>query len=205
MANGFNFKESPVLRSVLKYISDKELTVGEKLPTERELMKIIGVSRNSLREALKSLEAIGVVEIRQGSGIYLMKDGLEPGENTVLWLSIHKTEIMNMITVREALECGASARKTDLSNEKMLQHDLAFHNIIREAAGNELLTNICVALTGGIYDERKVLFSQPERVEQSLREHIDIANAFGSGDIHQVKLAYTAHLTSTRMTIELTS
>ena len=75
MANGFNFKESPVLRSVLKYISDKELTVGEKLPTERELMKIIGVSRNSLREALKSLEAIGVVEIRQGSGIYLMKDG----------------------------------------------------------------------------------------------------------------------------------
>ena len=226
MANGFNFKESPVLRSVLKYISDKELTVGEKLPTERELMKIIGVSRNSLREALKSLEAIGVVEIRQGSGIYLMKDGLEPGENTVLWLSIHKTEIMNMITVREALdlraidlipeemygevrrllkECVASARKTDLSNEKMLQHDLAFHNIIREAAGNELLTNICVALTGGIYDERKVLFSQPERVEQSLREHIDIANAFGSGDIHQVKLAYTAHLTSTRMTIELTS
>ncbi|MBQ3276374.1 MAG: FadR family transcriptional regulator [Oscillospiraceae bacterium] len=226
MTNGLFFKESPTLRSILKYISEKDLSAGDKLPTEREMMKIVGVGRNSLREALKSLEAIGVVEIRQGSGIYLLKDGLEPGEHSVLWLSVHKTEIFNMITVREALDlraidlipesqyeeirrqlkdCVAEAGRTDLTNEKMLQHDLLFHNIIRQAAGNELLTNICVALTGGIYDERKVLFNQPERVKQSLREHLEIANAFGSGDIHQVKQAYAAHLASTRTAIELTS
>lgn len=226
MSSGTLFRENRTLQSVLQFISQKELRVGDKLPTERELMKIIGVGRNSLREALKSLETIGVVEIRHGSGIYLLKSGFEPEDSSVLWLTIHKTEILNMITVREALdlraidlipeenydavrrelkECVARIRRSDLTNEDMLKHDLEFHNIIRHAAGNDVLTGICIALTGGIYDERKVLFSRPERMAQSLLEHNAIANAFGSGDINQIRQAYVAHLASTRATIELGS
>ena len=93
-------------------------------------------------------------------------------------------------------------RKTGLSNGELLQHDLEFHNIIRRASGNDILLNICVALTGNIYDERKVLFSQNQRIEQSLWEHNQIANAFGSNDINQIKQAYVAHMASTRASIE---
>ena len=86
--------------------------------------------------------------------------------------------------------------------EALLDHDLEFHNIIRRASGNELLLNICVALTGNLYDERRVLFGRKDRVELSLREHAQIARAFGQGDAALVKQAYAAHLASTRASIE---
>lgn len=217
------FKENKNVQKILKFIEDKEFALDERLPPERELVSLLGIGRNSLREALKVLETMGVVEIKQGSGIFLRKVDMSPSNDSAVWLLIHKHEIFNMITVREALDlkaidlipeeeylairdqlkaCIADVRKTNLDNAALLKHDLDFHNIIRKASGNDILMNICVALTGNIYDERQVLFSQPKRVEQSLWEHNQIANAFGSNDINQVKQAYIAHLASTRASIE---
>jgi len=98
---------------------------------------------------------------------------------------------------------GVSSLSSAALNEDMLRHDLEFHNIIRRAANNDILLNICVTLTGTIYDERRVLFTHTNYVEQSLWEHNQIANAFGSLDVNQVKQAYTAHLATTRSSIEL--
>ena len=175
--------------------------MGNKLPPERELAEQLGISRNSLREALKVLEAMDVVEIRHGSGIFLRKEDTQPDDGSSLWLMIHKDEILNILTVREALDlkaidlipeedyprlrdemkaCIAAVRKTDMTNEDMLRHDLEFHNIIRRAADNDIL------------------------LKQSLWEHNQIANAFGSLDVNQVKQAYIAHLATTRSSIELT-
>ena len=221
----FAFKENKNVRSLLAYISKKGFSVGGKLPPERELAEQLGISRNSLREALKVLEAMDVLEIRHGSGIFLRKEDTQPDDGSSLWLMIHKDEILNILTVREALDlkaidlipeedyprlrdemkaCIAAVRKTDLTNEDMLRHDLEFHNIIRRAANNDILLNICITLTGTIYDERRVLFTHTNYVEQSLWEHNQIANAFGSLDVNQVKQAYIAHLATTRSSIELT-
>ena len=76
------------------------------------------------------------------------------------------------------MTCIAAVRKTDMTNEDMLRHDLEFHNIIRRAANNDILLNICITLTGTIYDERRVLFTHTNYVEQSLWEHNQIAHAF---------------------------
>ena len=221
--NGFVFKENKNVHRLLTYIADKGFALGERLPSERELAEQLGIGRNSLREALKVLEAMGVLEIRHGSGIFLRKLDVEPRDDSGMWLMIHKDEILHMITVRETLDlkaidlipeerylsireqlrdCVAAVRRTRCTNQDMLQHDLAFHNIIRKASGNDILMNICVLLTGTIYDERKVLFSRREYVERSLWEHMQIANTFGSGDVNQIKQAYIAHLTSTRLNIE---
>ena len=148
----FAFKENKNVRSLLAYISKKGFSVGNKLPPERELAEQLGISRNSLREALKVLEAMDVVEIRHGSGIFLRKEDTQPDDGSSLWLMIHKDEILNILTVREALDlkaidlipeedyprlrdemkaCIAAVRKTDMTNEDMLRHDLEFHNIIR--------------------------------------------------------------------------
>ena len=222
-SNGFVFKENKNVHRLLTYIGDKGFALDERLPSERELAEQLGIGRNSLREALKVLEAMGVLEIRHGSGIFLRKLDVEPRDDSGMWLMIHKDEILHMITVRETLdlkaidlipeerylsirqelrECVAQVRRTHCTNQDMLQHDLAFHNIIRKASGNDILMNICVLLTGTIYDERKVLFSRREYVERSLWEHMQIANAFGSGDVNQIKQAYIAHLASTRLNIE---
>lgn len=221
--NGFTFRENKYVQKILKFIAEKDMDVGERLPSERELVSLLGVGRNSLREAMKVLEAMGVVEIKHGSGIFLRKAGVEPGEDSAVWMVIHKNEILNMLTVREALDLRAielipeeqyahireelkasiaAVRKTDLSNDELLKHDLEFHNVIRRAANNDILLNICVVLTGNIYDERRVLYNQAHRIEQSLFEHNQIANAFGSNDVNQIKQAYIAHLTSTRISIE---
>ena len=221
--NGFVFKENKNVHRLLTYIADKGFALGERLPSERELAEQLGIGRNSLREALKVLEAMGVLEIRHGSGIFLRKLDVEPRDDSGMWLMIHKDEILHMITVRETLDlkaidlipeerylsireqlrdCVAAVRQTRCTNQDMLQHDLVFHNIIRKASGNDILMSICVLLTGTIYDERKVLFSRREYVERSLWEHMQIANAFGSGDVNQIKQAYIAHLTSTRLNIE---
>ena len=221
--NGFVFKENKNVHRLLTYIADKGFALGERLPSEREQAEQLGIGRNSLREALKVLEAMGVLEIRHGSGIFLRKLNVEPRDDSGMWLMIHKDEILHMITVRETLDlkaidlipeerylsireqlrdCVAAVRQTRCTNQDMLQHDLVFHNIIRKASGNDILMSICVLLTGTIYDERKVLFSRREYVERSLWEHMQIANAFGSGDVNQIKQAYIAHLTSTRLNIE---
>ena len=100
----FAFKENKNVRSLLAYISKKGFSVGDKLPPERELAESFRHSRNSLREALKVLEAMDVVEIRHGSGIFLRKEDTQPDNGSSLWLMIHKDEILNILTVREALD-----------------------------------------------------------------------------------------------------
>lgn len=217
------FKENQNVKKILNFISERGFALGERLPAERELVKLIGIGRNSLREALKVLEAMGVVEIRYGSGTFLRKTDVSVSGDSAVWLLVHKQEVFNIITVREALDLKAidlieesqymtirdrlkqsiaDVQKTDLSNHALLKHDLEFHNIIRSASNNDILLNICVALTGNIYDERQVLFEKEWYKRQSLKEHTQIANAFGSGDINQIKQAYIAHLTSTRLSIE---
>ncbi len=222
-SNRFFFRENPNMKKILKFIMEKRIEVGERLPAEREMAAALKVGRNSLREAMKVLEMMGVVEIRHGSGTYLKKTDVSASGESAVWLWTHRQEIYDIITVREALDlkaidlipeekyaqvredlkaCVSAAKKTKLDSEKLMLHDLEYHNIIRKASNNDVLLNICIALTGNIYDKRQVLFSQPRYIEQALGEHIQIANAFGTGDVNQVKLAYMAHLASTRFGIE---
>ena len=215
--------ENRHIKGILQYITTNGFEVNDRLPAERELATNLGISRNSLREAMKILETLGVVEIIHGSGTYLRKTNIEPGDDGSTWLVIHKDEIFQMLTIREVLdlcavelipekdylsvrqqmkECISKVQKTAMSNEDMLQHDLAFHNIVRKMAGNDILLNICVSLTGNIYDERRVLFDNENRIRKSIEEHNRIANAFGSLDVNEVKQAYIAHFASTRASIE---
>ena len=60
-----------VIESLKAYIVENNLTAGSRLPTEKELITMLGVSRNILREALKSLQAVGLIEIRVGDGTYV--------------------------------------------------------------------------------------------------------------------------------------
>lgn len=223
MQHSVFLNENENVKKILKYIQYAGVSVGERLPSEREMAAELGVSRNSLREALKILQTLGVLEIRRGSGIFLQKADVYPNREGALWLFTHRGEILNMLTVREALDlraielipeneynevrqelkiCIRQAQERAMNNDELLKNDLEFHNIIRKAADNDILLNICVALTGNIYDERDVLFSDQMRIVRSMEEHKHIANAFGSGDVNEVKQAYTAHLVSIRRSIE---
>ncbi|MGA6164254.1 FadR/GntR family transcriptional regulator [Amycolatopsis magusensis] len=101
--------------SVKRLIVDRGLPPGALLPTELELMRELEVGRNPLREAMKALEAQGIVDIRHGYGTYVggvSLSGLEAGLAFRGALSVRGdlTDIRELLEVREVLEAGLTSR-----------------------------------------------------------------------------------------------
>ncbi len=214
---------TPAVRLILDYVREQGCDVDERLPSERQLAHRLDISRNSLREAMKTLQALGIIEIKRGSGIYLRKKDFNPQEHASLWLLIHRNEILDILTVREVLEikaidlvptekfpvvadqlraCMDRVAPIPSSVDALRQHDLAFHDIIRLAAGNRVLYDICYSLNASLYDERRALFSLPGRMRQSIAEHRRIMEAYTGGNREAVLQAMMDHLVSVRRSIE---
>ena len=85
--------EASLMDRLLDLLEKGNYQVGSKLPTERELASKLNTNRNTLRETLKVLKAMGIVDIRQGSGIYLEKAGVCFSDSLTLWIVLHKEDV----------------------------------------------------------------------------------------------------------------
>ena len=92
-----------VSREIQDYIRDKDLKDGDKLPSAEELAKLFGVGRSSLREALRYLEAIEVVRVENGKGIFVRDVNLFRFTGKIK-LDNEKQYLLNVLDVRRALE-----------------------------------------------------------------------------------------------------
>ena len=106
-----------------KMILDQTLKVGDKLPAEKNLAENFGVSRNILREALKTLKERGLVEVRTGDGVYIAKPGTD-----ILKDIVSRLIVLGMVSIKDLFEfrlaievksCGLAAEK---ANMEELQH-----------------------------------------------------------------------------------
>lgn len=146
----------------------KGLAAGAPLPTESELMSELGVSRHPLREAMKALEAVGIVDIRHGYGTYVGSvpfSALEAGLSFRTALSVRgdHADIRDLLEVREVLETGLAGRvlaaygRLDLAAleghvsamERAAQQgrfapeeDWAFHETLYRPLGNTLVLDL---------------------------------------------------------------
>jgi DNA-binding FadR family transcriptional regulator len=105
-----------VQEAVKKIILQRRLGAGDPLPTEVELMDELGIGRNTVREALKVLEAVGIVDIRHGFGTFVGRMSLSGLVDELAFhtrLSLH-ISLAHLIEVREALESGLVHRLIDL-------------------------------------------------------------------------------------------
>src|SRR5207237_9966410 len=141
---------------------------GDRLPKESELAAQLGLSRNSLREAVRALSQLRVLEVKQGDGTYV--SSLEPGlllESThfISQLLLGETEI-ELYEVRRILEAAVAAlaagridvqEKVELAQilermgeaknvEELVESDVAFHAVVARAAGNAVLTSLLASL-----------------------------------------------------------
>src|SRR6266702_1609382 len=141
---------------------------GDRLPKESELAAELGLSRNSLREAVRALSQLRVLEVRQGDGTYV--SSLEPDlllESTgfISHLLLGETEI-ELYEVRRILEAAAATlaagridaqEKEELSPilermraaknvEELVEADVAFHAVVARAAGNAVLASLLASL-----------------------------------------------------------
>ncbi|MDR7083728.1 DNA-binding FadR family transcriptional regulator [Arthrobacter ginsengisoli] len=153
---------------IMELILERELEAGDPLPTEHELAAVLGVGRNTLRESLKALQAVGVIEVRHGFGMFVAAsnfDALRDGLTFRARLSLrhHGQEALQLVDVRQALEVGLIAGAMDLmtpehlaaleesvlrmealaaAGENFVEADAQFHRRLFEPLNNELLVNL---------------------------------------------------------------
>lgn len=146
---------------LIQGILAEEYAIGDKLPIEPELMKIYGVGRSSIREAIKILSIKGVLSVQQGVGTFVTSKNVQESLET----QITKAEIEDVYEVRSLLDSKIAARAAVFRSEKELQTikkfldlrdklatenkaaecyqaDINFHISIAEACGNSLLKEI---------------------------------------------------------------
>lgn len=95
--------QSEIIRYIQDYIEESNLKVGDRLPSQEQLIEMMGVSRTSLREAIKTLEARDVVKVRNGKGIYVSAQQ-ESALLSLINFTKEKERILDTLEVRKILE-----------------------------------------------------------------------------------------------------
>ena len=187
------------------------------MPPERELSEKLGLSRSSLREAVKALEVIRVLDVRQGDGTYVTS--LEPRlllEAVAFVVDLHgDSSVLEILAVRRMLECAAVALAVPritpselaelraksqsvtsaTSVQDLVTHDLEFHGAIVAAAGNGYLTGLLHSLSSHTVRARVWRgLTQASSVERTLGEHRAILDAIERGDPAVAQALTAAHI-----------
>jgi GntR family transcriptional repressor for pyruvate dehydrogenase complex len=212
-----------IIQQILNMLDKNQLRIGDRLPSERELSDVIGVSRSTLREAFRVLEQQGIIETKPGDGRYIV--GL-PKENEKLSIfeDLEKIEIWDLLEARETLETKIVELACERATEEDLKSireaegsingnrlgvspedsDLAFHLAIAAASKNVMFFSfIQINLELWAKIREKTLY-MPDRVQQMVKEHRDIREAIEARDKEAAKLAQQIHLRNIRKRIEET-
>ncbi|GAA4612715.1 FadR/GntR family transcriptional regulator [Actinoallomurus liliacearum] len=194
-----------------------EFAPGQRLPTERDLAADLGLSRSSMREAIRALTVMGVLEARHGAGIYVTR--LEPGDlletfGVVAEISRGDT-LLHLVQVRKILEpaaAAAAAARIDEAGlarlraemtamergttaEEIVGHDLEFHRVITEAAGNPVLGAILDGLNSRTFRARVWRGYREEGVfPRTYHEHDAIYRALVERDPDGARVAAAVHI-----------
>jgi GntR family transcriptional regulator, transcriptional repressor for pyruvate dehydrogenase complex len=202
---------------IKEMILSGELEPGSRLPPEKELSEHLGLSRNSLREAVKALEVIKVLDVRRGDGTYVTS--LEPRlvlEAISFVIDLHDdSSILEIFAVRRILEPAAAAlaaakisavdaqRLRHLIEtvdelptvEDLVEHDISFHRAIAGATGNSYLASLIDNLSSDTARARMWRgMTQENVVARTLSEHLAIADAISNGDAELARALTVVHI-----------
>jgi GntR family transcriptional regulator, transcriptional repressor for pyruvate dehydrogenase complex len=198
-------------------IRSGELQPGDRLPPEKELSEALGLSRSSLREAVKALEVIRVLDVRRGDGTYvtsLTPDLLLDAMSFVV--EMHQdASVLELFEVRRMLEPAAAALAARQSTaadverlrglladvhgttsvDDLVAHDMVFHRYITQLSGNAYLTQLLDTLSSATLRARVWRgLSEEGTVERTLTEHRAIVDALELGDAELASAQATVHI-----------
>ena len=194
------------------------LAVGSKLPTEAALVAQFEVSRTVVREAVSRLKSLGLVDSRQGSGVYVKAAGFSP-LNFDAKYAVSKQAVIQMVEVRRALEAevaAMAARRCTPADARQIEalmaaldaavqsggdgvaEDVRFHSAIAELANNPFLMGTLEYLGQFLHGATRVTRANEARREDFTRavreEHALIYRAIACGDAAQARQAATDHM-----------
>lgn len=217
-----------VVGHVVELIRTGNLRPGDRLPPERELVEIFSISRPSLREAMRALSTLGIVESRHGGGTFVTaldaRTLLAPLD---IFLQLSQVNIEDTFESRRIIEieivrkAAAQAKRADVADlkEMIAAHvkiqkdpvgfrilDSRFHEKISSIAGNAVLQRVAYGLYNMDLHIRRRATAEPGLIAQSTEDHACIAAAIAAHDPNQAAAAMAQHLThikeSTQRTME---
>jgi GntR family transcriptional repressor for pyruvate dehydrogenase complex len=207
-----------VVASLEEYIGANDLAAGDKLPSERELATALGVGRSSIREAVATLRANGMVEARHGEGLFLRRTTPEPIRVAITDGRETSVDLPYIWETRQAVEtqCAriAASRATaadlaalDAALELMadeierglpgLDGDRRFHLGVAHASHNPVLISLLEGVREALNRTSSKSLGQPGQPARSLADHRVILAAIRSHEPADAGNAMLAHLVAT--------
>jgi GntR family transcriptional repressor for pyruvate dehydrogenase complex len=207
----------PVLSQLRELINRGVYPSGERLPSERALAERLGVGRPALREAIRALNALGVLETRHGSGTYVRISGPQALISDPFSLTNSNIGLLDLLEVRKMVEPRAAwlsasraseshmreieaARKEleqpGLGANRIAELDLAFHCAILRAAQNYLLLVLHQVLQPLLFEPRALPKEDARYLGRMLAEHATVTDAILRRQADSAEKAMVAHLES---------
>jgi GntR family transcriptional regulator, transcriptional repressor for pyruvate dehydrogenase complex len=205
-----------IVEQIRDLISAGRINPGDRLPPERELAELFHASRNSVRDAIRVLGQMGLIESRQGDGTYVRSVSADAlAEPLALMLLQSQTQMRELWEVRRILEPAiaelAAVRITDDELEELaaildaqrhkvevgaipLEEDTAFHNLIAQAARNTVVLRTLDTLVDLLRQSRERSLQQRERPKYSLAGHQRILAALRAHDPIAARSEMLQHL-----------
>ncbi|WP_040346515.1 FadR/GntR family transcriptional regulator [Neobacillus bataviensis] len=213
-----------VFERIKTYISENQCQPGDRLPTEKEIVNMLGVSRTIVREALKSLQSQEIIDIKQGSGIFVKEI-----EFQTLWgkvspfIKFTPVKFKELVDTRIILELGAielaiqhyqlnkinqmsywndQIFEKALKGEKSKEEDLLFHKALFNATGNDTYIQLSSILNDYFSTHRLEDSVGFEEFIRSYKEHKLVIDSIINKDSEKAKEAMKNHLNHLYLLLE---
>jgi GntR family transcriptional regulator, transcriptional repressor for pyruvate dehydrogenase complex len=203
-----------VARRLLDHLLSGAVPQGGRIPSERQLAESLGVSRPAVREAIRALGFLGLLEVRQGSGTYFRGPDQELLFRLFEWtLLFGDGKARDLLETRADLETIASGRAAERRSEaevaaleELLERmrvsdqagfpdaDLAFHSKIAELAGNVVLEDMLASIRAVIRGWVARNIAAAGTTSIAYRDHVPIYRAIAAGDPEAARTAMAAHM-----------
>lgn len=213
-----------VQESLRGYIEDNNLKAGDPLPPESFLAQQLGVGRNSVREAIKALESLGILETRRGVGVFVKEFSFQPLlDNLAYGLGDGLRDIEELREIRRVLETGLIGKtialipESDIAelravtermreraerNESFAEEDQQFHELLFRCQNNRMLTGLIDVFWRAFYkasDFANLANSDPLT---TWRDHHEIVEAVAARDVEKARERLDTHYQGIMQVIE---
>ncbi|MGX9935721.1 FadR/GntR family transcriptional regulator [Advenella kashmirensis] len=207
-----------VVTQLLGMVRAGNLKADDRLPSERELAQSFGVSRPTIREAVRALVVLGVLKTRHGGGIFVSSLRAEALLGPLqFFLSLEETSVDTLYDARQLIEGGIAARAAKAAQAKDVAFllalieqqksaiddpqayrklDIAFHEYIHALGANPFLSRAASSLNTLGLEFRTTASESREVIAQSLLDHDAIVAALGANDSAAAEQAMRLHMSN---------
>lgn len=213
-----------VQESLRAYIDESGLQAGAALPPESELASQLGVSRNSLREGIKALESVGVLETRRGVGVFVKAFSFEPLlDNLAYGLGSALRQIEEVLEIRRTLEVGLIGKSLEKitsedieelrqvvarmrvhaeRNEAFVEEDRLFHQLLFRCQENETLVRLIEVFWLAFYKASDFVNLENTDPMATWHDHEAIVDAVEARNLEEVRNRLDSHYEGIARVIE---